>query len=120
MNEFTISKLETEMRCQLVEDMAAQLRLGEPFHSAKGCIKFDEPQSWVVFPKITISQIDFSFSNDLQVDKSNKTISLIMWIARKPEEDDFYALTWNVSFTWKEVFKEAWQSLLYRKEADDE
>lgn len=105
-----IRDLETEMRRQLVADMAAQLRLGEPFHSAKGCIKFEEPRSWNSCP---IIQIDFCM-----VDEWPSIVSLILWIGRKPDEDDFYSQLWLIG-SWNQLYSEA-MGILDRKEADDE
>ena len=107
-----ISDLIPEMRRQLVEDMAAQLRLGDPrFHSAKGCIKFTKPRLWNLCP---IIQIDFCL-----VKEWDHVVQIILWISRRPDEDDFFTVVWPID-SWNNIALEAEKLCIKGKEADDE
>lgn len=111
MEYLFISDLETEMRRQLVYDMAAQLRLGKPLHSAKGCIKFREPLIWMSCP---IIQIDFCLIKEQPI-----LTQMILWLGRRPDEDDFFSHVWLID-TWDNILADAEKICFDRKEADDE
>lgn len=93
-----VSEYQDEIHRQLIEDMSAQLQLGKPFHSVKGCIKFDKPLLW---NKIPIIQLDFCCCMEWQ-----EVLSIIMWTGRKPDEDDFLAICWPFDTTWNEIYDE--------------
>ena len=111
MESLFISNLETEMRRQLVNDMAAQLRLGKPFHSVKGCIKLKEPREWWGCPVV---QIDFCLLSEL-----DNHVQMILWLGRKPDEDDFISQPWIMD-SWKDIWVDAVKLFHERKEADHE
>lgn len=110
MQNLFLSDLEHVMRRQLIEDMAAQLRLGKPFHSAKGCIKFEEPREWFGCPVI---QIDFCLCAEFD------NVQIIMWLGRKPDEDDFIAQPWIMD-SWNSILAEAIKLNFRKKGADHE
>lgn len=105
-----LSELVNEMRRQLVDDMAAQMRLGLPLHSAKGCIKFTKPRLWNLCP---IIQIDFCL-----VKEWDHVVQIILWIGRHPDEDDFFTVVWPID-KWVDIYLDA-TKINKRKEADDE
>lgn len=107
-----ISDLERVMRRQLVADMAAQMRLGKPLHSAKGCIKFNNPKRW--HENAPIIQIDFCMLKE-----SPFIVQMILWLGRRPDEDDFFSQVWAMD-SWDSILADAAKLCDYRKEADDE
>lgn len=113
MEFFFIRDFETEMRRQLVEDMAANLRLGEPFHSVKGCIKLKEPRKWV--GDCPVVQVDFCMLKEWDT-----CVQMILWMGRKPDEDDFFSAIWKLDdSSWEQFYFDALKLNLERKEADD-